>query len=248
LARKKLKKKSAAEDVHLTKKEYFRIKFLRALELSDGIFASDFAKIATEKDKAGMSLSESGVYNYLKDFQEDGTLYYDGRKYYATEQARARFEVEQIFAELKNMPKSMLDLGRKVLETANQQIDQQIREKKPQESETLISLWGRWISAIALYCLGKELETGQPFWYALAHYLTYIGGARALIKRHIVYKATPNIELKELIQLFGKGIVLGQKEEYAEAINAYFEDLREIFPKQIEVLEPIFKTGGKVDD
>jgi hypothetical protein len=234
LARKKPKRKSATINAHLTKKKYFRIKFLNALESSDGMFASDFVKIAREKDKAGMSLSESGVYNYLKEFQKDGTLYYDTRtrKYYATEQARARFAVEQNLADLKNMPESMLDLGRKVLKAANQQI----REEKPQRSETIINLWGKWIGAIALYCLGKEIETGQPFWYVLAHYLTYIGGARALIKRHIIYKATPDLDLKELFRLWGKGTVLGQKEEYKGTIVAYFEDLRAILPKQIEIL------------
>jgi hypothetical protein len=243
LPRKKPKRKSATIDSHLTKKKYFKIKFLKALELSDGMFASDFMKIAKEKDKAGMSLSESGVYNYLKEFQAEGILYYDprARKYYATEVARARFAVEQMLADLKTMPESMLDLGRKVLEAANQQIN----EKKPQRSDTRIALWGRWISAIALYCLGKEIETGQPFWYALAHYLTYVGGARALIKRHIIYEATPDLDLKELFRLWGKGTVLGQKKEYAEAIATYFEDLREIFPKQIGTLERTFQNEVK---
>lgn len=150
---KKKKPLSVAQDAHLTKKEYFKRKFLAALEASPdgGLFASDFEKIAREKDALGMRISASTVFNYLKEFQAEGVLYYDDktRKYYSSEKARANFAVEQVLAELANMPESMLDLSQEVLEAVNQQIRE---EKSTNFSQKLIGSWGRWISAIVLYC------------------------------------------------------------------------------------------------
>ena len=210
------------------------------------MFASDFVKISTEKDNVGMCISASTVFNYLKKFQKEGILHYNKttRKYYATDRAKAKFAIEQVFADLQNLPKWMLDLGREVLEAANQQIREE--SKSIERINTLIKLWGKWISVIALYCLGKEIETGQSFWFVLANYLTYVGGSHAFLLRHIIYRATPNIEIKELIKLGRKGVAFGEKEAYAEEVASYFKNLRQSYPEQIAILEKIFQKKAIV--
>jgi len=228
------------------KKTYFKTKYLKTLELFDGMFASDFVKISTEKDNIGARASESTVYNYLKNFQKEGILYYDKttKKYYATDRAKERFAIEQVYADLQNLPDWMFDLGREVLEAANQEIREE--SKSVERINTLIKLWGKWISAIALFCLGKEIETGQSFWFVLANYLTYVGGSHTFLLRHIIYRATPNIEIKELIKLGRKGVAFGEKEAYAEEVASYFENLRQSYPAQIVLLEKIFQKKAIV--
>lgn len=242
--RKKTRKKpeSAVPHAHLTKKEYFKRRFVGATEHYDGMFASDFVKLFIEKDSAGMSLSESGVYKYLKEFTEEGILYKTKRKYYATEKWKAKFALEQVYADLQNLPEWMFDLGREVLEAANQQIREESKSIK--RVNPTIKLWGKWISAITLYCLGKEIETGQSFWFVLANYLTYVGGAHAFLLRHIIYRATPNIEIKELIKLGRKGVAFGEKEAYVEEVASYFKNLRQSYPVQIGILKRIFQKEG----
>ena len=230
--------------LHTRKKEYFKRRYLKALELFDGMFASDFVKMSTEKDNIGMRVSESTVFNYLKEFTEKGILRYDEntRKYYSTEKAKAKFAIEQVYADLQNLPEWLFDLGREVLEAANQQIREESKSIK--RVNQIIRLWGKWISAIALYCLGKEIETGQSFWYVLANYLTYVGGAHAFLLRYIIYRATPNIGLKELIKLGRKGVAFGEKEAYAEEVASYFKNLRQSYPAQIVLLERIFQKAA----
>lgn len=225
----------------LRKKKYYEIKYLTALKFSDGLFASDFVKMSTEKDDIGVRICESTVFNYLEEFQKEGILYYDKvtKKYYATNKAKARFATEQMFGDLQNLPEWMFELGREVLETANQQIREE--SKSIERINTLIKLWGKWISAIALYCLGKEIETGQSFWFVLANYLTYVGGSHAFLLRHIIYRATPDIEIPELMKLGRKGVAFGKKEAYAEEVASYFKNLRQSYPAQIALLEKIFQ-------
>jgi hypothetical protein len=238
----KKRSRSVAQDVHLTKKKYFELKFLGALELSvDGLFASNFVKMSIEKDSAGMHASESTVYNYLKEFQAKGILIYDEktRKYCSTKIARVRFAVQKLVEGLKNLPEWALELGPKISEEINKEI-----KEGSLRDETKINELGNWITSIALYCLGKEIETGQPFWFVLSNYLSYYSGARAFIWRHIVYKGTPDLDLPELFKLWEKP--LGGKEEYTEAIASYFEDLKQIYKTKIEVLEGIFQRTENI--
>jgi hypothetical protein len=227
-----------------TKKQYFRKRFRDALGLSVGLFASDFVGMFAKKDNAGMRIGESTVFNYLKEFKEGGILVYDEktRKYYLTTQAKERFAIEKLTDDLKNLPEWALELGPKISEEINKEI-----KEGSLRDETKINELGNWITSIALYCLGKEIETGQPFWLVLSNYLSYYSGARAFIWRHIVYKGTPDLDLPELFKLWEKP--LGGKEEYTEAIASYFEDLKQIYKTKIEVLEGIFqRTENKLEN
>ena len=97
---------------------------------------------------------------------------------------------------------------------------------------------GSQIAELSVWALLKQIETGEQFTEVISFYLSYIGGAQALLKRTIIQKETPYLELEKRIALSDPKVALGEFEEYRPALKRYTEALEKLYPrvKEFEAL------------
>ena len=97
---------------------------------------------------------------------------------------------------------------------------------------------GSQIAELSVWALLKQIETGEQFTEVISFYLSYIGGAQALLKRAIIQKETPYLELEKRIALSDPKVALGEFEEYRPALKRYTEALEKLYPrvKEFEAL------------
>jgi hypothetical protein len=109
--------------------------------------------------------------------------------------------------------------------------------KKVYEAGILREL-GSQIAELSVWALLKQIETGEQFTEIISFYLSYIGEAQALLKRTIIQKETPYLELEKRIALSDPKLALGEFEEYRPALKRYTEALEKLYPrvKEFEAL------------
>jgi Fe2+ or Zn2+ uptake regulation protein len=97
----------------------------------------------------------------------------------------------------------------------------------------LLEKLGSEIAALSLWALLEQIGTGEPAQETVNYYLSYIGGAQALLKRAIMRKETPWIEHEKEIALYDPKAALGKFPEYEQALKRFSEALRneKLFPR-----------------
>jgi predicted transcriptional regulator len=94
------------------------------------------------------------------------------------------------------------------------------------------------IAELSVWALLKQIETGEQFTEIASFYLSYIGGAQALLKRTIIQKETPYLELEKRIALSDPKVAFKDLLDFPPALDRYEEALGKLYPrvKEFEAL------------
>ncbi|MCW4046169.1 MAG: hypothetical protein NWE99_01205 [Candidatus Bathyarchaeota archaeon] len=107
------------------------------------------------------------------------------------------------------------------------------------DEANLLKELGNQIAKTSLWALLKQIKTGEPYADVVSYYLSYIGGAQALLKRTIIQKETPYLEDNKRIALFDPKVALGELPEFDAAVKRYEEAFKTLYKKEAEDLDAL---------
>ena len=108
--------------------------------------------------------------------------------------------------------------------------------QKNDEQELLKEL-SKWIGALSLYCLLKQIETGIPYTDAVMYYLTQPGGAPKYLRAKIVYSSGVIWTLDKDFGKLAKAMTdepLGTHEQFKPRIAYLFEVMQNLYQMQFD--------------
>lgn len=183
-------------------------------EKKEVLSASELEKHVTEKT----GISRATFYRRLAELVEHGFLLKD-----ITKRRNTAYRL--------NYNTTLLKL--EVLSDINKRMQpSEIAFLKDEAKEgDLLEKLGSEIAALSLWALLEQIGTGEPAQETVNYCLSYIGGAQALLKRAIIRKETPWIDMTKEIALFDPKVALGECPEYKQALKRFAEALEKHFPR-----------------
>jgi predicted transcriptional regulator len=183
-------------------------------EKKEALLASELEKRVMEKT----GISRATFYRRLAELVEKGLILKDVTKKRNTAY-RLNYNATLLKWEvLSNINEKMQPCEIEFLKDETKEVD-------------LLEKLGSEIAALSLWALLEQVGTGEPVQETVNYYLSYIGGAQALLKRVIIRKETPWIDMTKEIALFDPKVALGKFPEYKQALKRFAEALEKQFPR-----------------
>jgi predicted transcriptional regulator len=183
-------------------------------EKKEALSASELEKHVTEKT----GISRATFYRRLAELVEQGLILKD-----TTKRRNTAYRLNYNATMLK----------REVLTNINEEMQPcEIEFLKDEKKEAdLLEKLGSEIAALSLWALLEHIRTGEPAQETADYYLSYIGGAPALLKRAIIRKETPWIDMTKEIALHDPKTALREFPEYDQVLKRFAEALEKLFPR-----------------
>jgi DNA-binding PadR family transcriptional regulator len=196
---------------------------------------TDFVKcLDIEKEATKRGISKPTFYRRLTELTKEGTL---EKKEISHRDTRYRVS----YAILPGGQKQVLLFKQEALAFINTRLRE--TEAKQDELEVLKEL-GRWLGALSLYCLYKEIQTGYPFTEAVIYYLhEQPRGAPHYLRKSVVYGSKAPDMLDDLGKL-AKAMTdepLGKNEKFGLGLGNLFETLKKIYPKEFDAFSMLWE-------
>jgi len=193
----------------------------------DWVKCIDIEQKALEK-----GISKPTFYRRLKDMTEDCSL---EKNQISHKDIRYRVN----FKYLPEKQKQLLRFKLWVMTNINNQMEDTM--KKFDEQEVLNAL-ARWIGALGVYTILKQIDTGLPYTDALEFYVKQPGGAPKFLRRIAIAKgrgAWTDLEDFSKMAKLMTDEPLGKHEEYQSGLQTFYEALENLYPKEFIAFEPI---------
>lgn len=194
-------------------------------EKKEALSASDLEKHVTEKT----GISRATFYRRLAELVEQGLILKD-----MTKRRNTAYRLNYNATLLK------LEVLRYINEHMHPFEISYMKGKEEIKDETnLLKELGSQIAKTSLWALLKQIRTGEPYIDVVSYYLSYIGGAQALLKRTIIQMEAPYLEDKKRIALSDPKVALGELPEYEAAVKRYEEAFKALYKKEAEDLDAL---------
>jgi len=189
-------------------------------EKKEALLASELEKRVMEKT----GVSRATFYRRLAELVESGHLLKDVTKRRNT---------------LYRLNYNAMLLRLEVLSRINKHMQPfETKYMKGKEDEmNLLKELGNEIAKISIWALLKQLRTRENYVDVVSYYLSYIGGAQALLKRTIMQKEAPYLEDKERIALSDPKADFVKRIEFGAALKRYEEAFKTLYKKEAEELD-----------
>lgn len=117
-------------------------------------------------------------------------------------------------------------------------INTRLRDTEARQDELeVVKELGRWLGALSLYCLYKEIMTGYPYTDAVKYYLfEQPKGAPHYLRKAVVYGSkAPDIldDLNKLAKAMSDE-PLGRNKKFQPGLTDLFEILQKIYPQEFD--------------
>jgi predicted transcriptional regulator len=194
-------------------------------EKKEALLASELEKSVTEKT----GISRATFYRRLAELVEKGLVLKD-----VTKRRNTAYRLNYNATLLK------LEVLRYINEHMHPFEIKYMKGKEEIKDETnLLKELGSQIAKTSLWALLKQIRTGEPYVDVVSYYLSYIGGAQALLKRTIIQMEAPYLEDKKRIALSDPKVALGELPEYEAAVKRYEEAFKTLYKKEAEDLDAL---------
>lgn len=195
-------------------------------EKEDFVRCLDIQKEATKR-----GISKPTFYRRLSEMTKEGIL---NKKEISHKDIRYQVSYE-------HLPRGQLVVLRFKRE-AFKFINKHLRETetKQDEQEVLKEL-GRWLGALSLFCLYREIESGYPYTDAVKYYLHEPGGAPHYLRKSVVYGSKPPDILDDFSKLekVMTDEPLGDGLKFVEGLISLLKTLEKIYPQEFNAFESI---------
>lgn len=199
----------------------------------EGKKPQDVALRASELEKRilkKIGISRATFYRRLDELVEKGFLLKD-----ETKRRNAIYRLNYSATLLKLEVLSHLNEAIKPFETKYMKGKEEIKDEA-----SLLRELGYQIGKVSLWALLKQIETGEPYTEIACYYLSYIGGAQALLKRTIIQMEAPSLEFEKRIALSDPKVAFAELPDFQPALDRYQKALKSLYPKNgVEELDAI---------
>jgi Fe2+ or Zn2+ uptake regulation protein len=205
----------------------------------EGKKPQDVALRASELEKRilkKIGISRATFYRRLDELVEKGFLLKD-----ETKRRNTIYHLNYSAMLLKQEVLSYINEAMKPFETQYMKGKEEIKD----EARLLREL-GYQIAKVSLWALLKQIETGEPYTEIACYYLSYIGGAQALLKRTIIQREAPYLELEKRIAFSDPKVAFGDLPDFQPALDRYEAALKSLYPKNGDGVEELDALDSKV--
>ncbi len=185
-------------------------------------------------------ISKPTFYRRLKEMTEDRSL---EKQQISHKDIRYRVNFQYLPEEQENL----LSFKIWVMTEINNHLEETM--KKFDEQEVLKELT-RWIGALGAYTILKQIETGLPYTDALEFYVKQPGGAPKFLRRITIAKgrgAWTDLEDFSKMAKLMTDEPLGKHEEYKTGLEAFYEALEKLYPKEFIAFEHVWVGKKKLE-
>jgi len=194
-------------------------------EKTETLLASELEKRIMEKTR----ISRATFYRRLAELVKKGLLLKD-----VTKRRNTAYRLNYNATLLKMEVLRYINEHMQPFETKYMKGKEEIKDET-----NLLKELGNQIAKTSLWALLKQIRTGEPYTDTVSYYLSYIGGAQALLKRTIIQKEAPYLEDKKRIALSDPKVALGELPEFDAAIKRYEEAFKTLYKKESEDLDAL---------
>ena len=183
-----------------------------------------------------IGISRATFYRKLDELVEKGFLLKD-----ETKRRNAIYHLNYEAVLLKLEVLSYVNQAMQPFETKYMKGKEEIKDEA-----SLLRELGYQIAKVSLWALLKQIETGEPYTEIVCYYLSYIGGAQALLKRTIIQREAPYLELGKRIALSDPKVAFGDLPDFQPALDRYKEALKTLYPQPQNGIEDLDDLDNKV--
>lgn len=178
-------------------------------------------------------ISTTTVYRTLRKMVAKGILEKD-----RTEWKKSRYRLNP-----QAMPKDLL----RILELKTQAlelINSHIREVERQGYVQFIEALFKWVGILSVFNALQQIKTGKPYDQITKHYLSYIGGLQAPLRRRILAPLFTSLEdLGTIGRLSNPTEALGEIPQCKPIMESLENALKTAHPKEVDLLKQLYEPS-----